>query len=138
MKILYTAEATAVGGREGKVQSSDGHLEHALSVPKELGGAGGSGTNPEQLFAAGYSACFESALRHVARAKKISITSASVNAKVGIGSLPSGAFGLDVALLVTVVGPDRDVAQSLVDQAHQVCPYSNATRGNINVAIQLA
>lgn len=138
MKILYTAEATAIGGREGGVQSTDGRLKHTLSVPRELGGAGGEGTNPEQLFAAGYAACFESALRHVARLKKIPVSSASVTARVGIGSLPTGAFGLAAALTVSLPEIDRSTAQGLVDEAHRVCPYSNATRGNIDVTVTLA
>lgn len=137
MKVLYTAIVTTSGGREGRVTSEDGHLDLALSIPKALGGAGGAATNPEQLFAAGYSACFESALRHVARTKKIQITESQVTAHVGIGALANGAFGLTVALSVALGDLDRETAQALVDQAHLVCPYSNATRGNLDVRIEL-
>ncbi|BDI29121.1 hypothetical protein CCAX7_11720 [Capsulimonas corticalis] len=139
MAILYTATATATGGREGHAQSSDGNLDVALALPKELGGPGGAGTNPEQLFAAGYAACFESAMRHVARGKKIPITSASVTAQVGIGPSETGpGFGLAVHLTISLPDLEPEVAQNLIEEAHQVCPYSNATRNNILVELTLA
>jgi osmotically inducible protein OsmC len=136
MEALYTAEATAYGeGRNGEVRSSDGVIDEMLSVPKEMGGPGGDATNPEQLFAAGYSACFNSAIAAVARAGKIQVASSEVTAKVGIGSNGTGGFQLTVALAVNIPGLDQAVAEKLVEQAHQVCPYSNATRGNIEVAL---
>lgn len=136
-KVLYQAHATATGGRDGRAVSSDGLLDVKLSPPKELGGAGGA-TNPEQLFAAGYSACFLGALKHVAGAQKIAVPAdASIAATVGIGQIPAG-FGVEAQLVVSLPGMDRVVAQKLVDAAHQVCPYSNATRGNIEVTITLA
>ena len=132
-KVLYRAQATATGGRDGVAKSSDGVLEVKLTTPKELGGAGGNGTNPEQLFAAGYSACFLGALKFVAMKQKVALpTETSVTGKVGIGPIPTG-FGLEVDLQVSLPGIDRQVAQTLVDAAHVVCPYSNATRGNIEV-----
>jgi len=135
-KVVYQARATATGGRDGTTRSSDGLLDVKLAVPKEMGGAGG-GVNPEQLFAAGYSACFISAMKYVAGMQKVSLPAAtSIQATVGIGQIPAG-FGIEVQLLVTVPGVDRAVAQAIVDKAHQVCPYSNATRGNIDVAITL-
>ncbi|MDX8051495.1 organic hydroperoxide resistance protein [Lentzea sp. BCCO 10_0798] len=136
MEALYTAEATAYGeGRNGEVRSSDGVIDEILSVPKEMGGPGGDATNPEQLFAAGYSACFNSAIAAVARAGKIQVASSEVTAKVGIGSNGTGGFQLAVELAVKIPGLDQAVAEKLVEQAHQVCPYSNATRGNIEVAL---
>lgn len=136
-KVLYTAVATSTGGRDGKSVSSDGLLNVKLAPPKELGGPGGA-TNPEQLFAAGYSACFIGALKHVASLQKIAVPAdTSITASVGIGPIPTG-FGINAKLVVSVPGVDRDVAQKLVDAAHQVCPYSNATRGNIEVTIELA
>ena len=136
MDTLYTAEATAYGeGRNGEVRSSDGVIDEVLSVPKEMGGPGGDATNPEQLFAAGYAACFNSALAAVARAGKIQLPSSEVTAKVGIGPNGAGGFQLTVELAVTIPGFDQAVAEKLVEQAHQVCPYSNATRGNIEVAL---
>lgn len=138
VQVLYTAEATATGdGRDGRVESSDGLVATAVATPKELGGAGGA-TNPEQLFAAGYAACFHSALRLVARRAKVSVEGSEVTARVGIGPNGSGAFGLTVALDVTLPGVDRPAAEELLAQAHQVCPYSNATRGNIDVTVALA
>jgi Ohr subfamily peroxiredoxin len=137
-KVLYTAEATAKGGREGAVRSSDGTLELAVSLPKGLGGAGAAGTNPEQLFAAGYAACFASAVGHVARLGKVTLPSPpEVTAAVSIGAVGPG-FGLAVALKVALPGVERGVAEKLVETAHQVCPYSNATRGNIAVTLTLA
>ena len=131
-KILYTATATATGGREGRASSSDQALDVQLSTPRELGGAGGAGTNPEQLFAAGYAACFHSALQMVARASRADITDSSVGARVGIGRQGEG-FGLEVTLEVVLPNVPADQARALMEQAHQVCPYSNATRGNIDV-----
>jgi Ohr subfamily peroxiredoxin len=135
MKVLYTAEALATGdGRSGKVISSDGILAAQLAVPAEMGGPGGA-TNPEQLFAAGYSACFHSALRLVARRAKADVTGSEVTARVGIGPDGSGGYGLAVELLVDLPGVEPELARTLVEQAHQVCPYSNATRGNIEVTL---
>ena len=134
---LYIAEATSTGGRDGKSRSSDGKLEVKLSTPKELGGAGGEGTNPEQMFAAGYSACFIGALKFVASQTKRKIPDdASITAHVGIGQIPGG-FGLDIDLHISLPGLEQADAQSLVDAAHQVCPYSNATRGNVDVRLHV-
>ena len=136
-KVLYTAKAHTTGGREGRSVTDDGLLDVNLSPPKAMGGAGNA-TNPEQLFAAGYSACFMGALKHVAGAKKVSVPAgSSVDASVDIGPIPQG-FGIGVKLVVDLPGLDRTVAQDLVDAAHQVCPYSNATRGNIVVDLTLA
>ena len=136
-KILYTAVATATSGREGRAKSDDGVLDVALVPPKALGGSGIGGTNPEQLFAAGYSACFGSAVLHIARHQKIVSGPVSVTAKVSIG--PVGAsFGLAVELVVAIPELPREQATALLEAAHQVCPYSNATRGNIRVDIRLA
>ncbi|GAA1826873.1 organic hydroperoxide resistance protein [Pseudonocardia ailaonensis] len=133
MPALYTAAAVSSGeGRDGHVRTSDGTIDLDLATPKELGGAGGA-ANPEQLFAAGYSACFHSALKLVAGQKKVAITDSSVSAEVGIGPNDAGGFGLSVALEVELAGVDQATAESLVEAAHQVCPYSNATRGNIPV-----
>ncbi|WP_405430658.1 organic hydroperoxide resistance protein [Micromonospora sp. NBC_00617] len=135
MQVLYTASATATGdGRDGHVETSDGTLALDLAVPKEMGGAGGA-ANPEQLFAAGYAACFHSALRLVARRAKADVTGSVVAAEVGIGPNGSGGFGLAVQLVVDLPAVARDAAEQIVEQAHQVCPYSNATRGNIDVAL---
>nr|WP_314876087.1 organic hydroperoxide resistance protein [uncultured Pseudomonas sp.] len=134
---LYIAQATSTGGRDGKSRSDDGRLEVKLSTPKELGGAGGEGSNPEQLFAAGYSACFIGALKFVAgQAKQPLPAETSITAKVGIGQIPSG-FGLDIDLEINLPGLDQAAAQDLVDKAHQVCPYSNATRGNVDVRLHV-
>ena len=136
-KVLYKANATATGGRDGTAVSSDGLLSVKLAPPKELGGMGGA-TNPEQLFAAGYGACFMGAMKHVAGMKKLNIPAdANVNATVGIGQIPAG-FGIEAQLVVSLPGMDRAIAQDLIDTAHQVCPYSNATRGNIEVSVTLA
>ena len=136
MQALYTANATATGGREGRGVSSDKALDVALSTPKELGGAGGEGTNPEQLFAAGYAACFLSAMKMVGGMMKTPIPAdASVDAAIGIGKNDQGGFGLSAKLSVKMPGMDQAAAQAVVDKAHQVCPYSNATRGNIDVQI---
>lgn len=136
-KVLYRAEATTTGGRDGTSKSSDGALSVSLSTPKELGGAGGDGTNPEQLFAAGYSACFIGALKHAASQQKIKLPEPmQVVGQVGIGQI-AGGFGIEVALNVSLPGMDQEAAQALVDAAHQVCPYSNATRGNIDVTLNV-
>jgi len=136
-KVLYTAHATSTGGREGTSRSSDGALEVRLSTPKELGGGGGPGTNPEQLFAAGYSACFIGAIKAVAAKQKIQVPAdTSIAADVGIGPIPTG-FGIQATLNISLPGMDREAAQKLVQAAHQVCPYSNATRGNIDVTLNL-
>ena len=136
-KVLYTATATATGGRQGTAESSDGKLKIDLSTPRELGGAGGDGTNPEQLFAAGYSACFIGAIKAVAAKQKIAVPNdVSITSDVGIGPIPQG-FGIQVAMRISLPGMERAAAQALVDAAHQVCPYSNATRGNIDVSLTL-
>ena len=136
-KVLYTAKARTTGGRDGRAVSDDGLLDVKLAPPKELGGMGGA-TNPEQLFAAGYSACFMGALKHVAGMKKIAVPAdATITAEVDIGPIPQG-FGIAVRMTISLPGMDRAVAQDLVDTAHQVCPYSNATRGNIPVTLTIA
>lgn len=133
-KAVYTAKAKATGGRDGRATSSDGILDVKLAVPKEMGGPGG-GTNPEQLFAAGYSACFLGAMKFVANRDKLNIAKdAYIEGEVGIGPIPSG-FGIEVTLNIHLEGMDQAEAQKLVDAAHIVCPYSNATRGNINVTL---
>ncbi|NEA55517.1 organic hydroperoxide resistance protein [Streptomyces sp. SID13666] len=132
--VLYTAVATAENGRDGRVATDDGKLDVVVNPPKELGG-NGAGTNPEQLFAAGYSACFQGALGVVARQEKADISGSRVTAKVGLGKTPAGGFGLKVELAVSIPNVDAATAQSLVEKAHQVCPYSNATRGNVDVAL---
>lgn len=135
MQTLYTAEATAWGGREGRAASSDGNLDVELVVPKELGGPGGTGTNPEQLFAAGYAGCFHSALKLVARGQKLDVSESAITVRVGLGPNGAGGFGLAVEIEAELPGLDGDTARSLLDQAHQVCPYSNATRGNVDVQL---
>ena len=135
MDILYTAQATASGdGRNGHVHSSDGLLDADVRIPKEMGGAGGA-TNPEQLFAAGYAACFHSALRVVAGQAKADVADSTVTAEVGIGPNGSGGFGLAVTLTVSLPALAPEEARKLTEQAHQVCPYSNATRGNVEVTL---
>ncbi|WP_409484695.1 organic hydroperoxide resistance protein [Arsenicicoccus dermatophilus] len=135
MKTLYTAEALATGaGRSGHVRSSDGLVDLALAVPREMGGPGGA-TNPEQLFAAGYAACFHSALQLVAREAKADLGDSGVGARVGIGPRDDGGFGLEVALEVVVPGLPHEQAQQLADRAHEVCPYSNAVRDNVAVTV---
>ncbi len=137
-KILYTAHASATGGRDGRARSSDGAVDVALVTPRELGGAGGAGTNPEQLFAAGYSACFLSALKFVAGKARVALPADSrVSGSVGIGPIPTG-FAIAVTLEIAVAGLPREQVQSLVEQAHVVCPYSNATRGNVDVKLVVA
>lgn len=136
-KVLYTAKAHTTGGREGRSVSDDGLLDVRLAPPPALGGKGGA-TNPEQLFAAGYSACFMGALKHVASLKKVAVPAdAAIDASVDIGPIPQG-FGIAAQLTIHLPGLDRAVAQDLVDAAHGVCPYSNATRGNIEVTLTLA
>lgn len=131
-KVLYTAHASATGGRDGRAVTSDGQLDVKLAVPKEMGGAG-NGLNPEQLFAAGYSTCFLGAIRFVAGQQKITVSpDAKIEGAVGIGQIPQG-FGIQVELKISLPGMEKDAAQKLVEAAHQVCPYSNATRGNIDV-----
>lgn len=135
--IAYRAYAQATGGRDGRAISSDGVLDVALTTPKELGGAGGQGTNPEQLFAAGYSACFLGAMKFVARRDKLPLpANTSIDGMVGIGEIPNG-FGIEVELRITLPGLDEVEARTLIDRAHIVCPYSNATRGNIDVTLTL-
>jgi len=134
VRKLYTAEATATGGRAGHARSSDGLLEVDLRVPEAMGGPGG-GTNPEQLFAAGYAACFQSALGGVGRRQKVDTADSTVTAQVSIGTIGAGAYGLAVTLRVTIPQVDQDRARELVAAAHEVCPYSNATRGNIDVQL---
>ena len=132
MDVLYTAEATAWGGREGRVASSDGVLDVQLAIPKAMGGPGGPLTNPEQLFATGYAACFHSALKLVAARDKIDVTDSAITARVGIG-IEGAAFTLQVTLEGELPGVERAQAEELLAKAHEVCPYSNATRGNIAV-----
>ncbi|HTJ18515.1 MAG TPA: organic hydroperoxide resistance protein [Steroidobacteraceae bacterium] len=137
-KVLYTAQATATGGRDGRAVSSDGVLNIQLSTPRELGGAGGPGTNPEQLFAAGYSACFLSALKFVAGKEKVALPAeTNISARVGIGPIATG-FGIQAELRISVPGLPKEKVQALVEKAHMVCPYSNATRGNIDVTLVIA
>lgn len=136
VQVLYRAQATATGGREGQARSDDGRLQLALSTPKELGGAGGEGTNPEQLFAAGYAACFLGALKLVAQQFKVKIPAeAAITAIVGIGPRSQGGFGITADLAVSLPGIAPEQAQKLVEAAHQTCPYSNATRGNVAVGL---
>ena len=140
-KALYTAQATSTGGRTGSTESSDGKIKLQLSTPKELGGDSGPGTNPEQLFAAGYSACFIGAMKAVARMQKVALPAeVSIQADVSIGPMTGkpGAFGIAVAMVVSVPGMDKAATEALVKAAHEVCPYSNATRGNIDVALSVA
>ena len=136
-KVVYTAKAHTTGGREGRSVTDDGLLDVKLAPPKELGGMGGA-TNPEQLFAAGYSACFMGAMKHVAGLKKITVPAdATIDAEVDIGPIPQG-FGIAVRMTISLPHMDRHAAQELIDAAHGVCPYSNATRGNIHVTLTLA
>ena len=139
MQALYTASATATGdGRNGHVRSHDGVLDLDLAIPKEMGGPGGSLTNPEELFAAGYAACFHSALKSAARLAKITIADTAVTVDVGIGRNDNGGFQLQATIEAEINGVDEDTARRLLDAAHQLCPYSNATRGNIDVQVTLA
>ncbi|MEG8040843.1 organic hydroperoxide resistance protein [Sphingomonas sp. LR60] len=137
--VKYATKASATGGRDGRARSEDGRFDVALSTPKELGGAGGEGSNPEQLFAAGYSACFLGALKAAGQQLKVKVPAETiVTATVGIGPRSAGGFGITADLVVDLPGVDRDQAQQLVDTAHQICPYSNATRGNVDVGLTLA
>lgn len=137
--VKYSTRATATGGRDGSARSEDGRFEAKLSTPKELGGAGGDGTNPEQLFAAGYSACFIGALKAAGAQMKVRLPEdTKVTANVGIGPRSEGGFGITADLTVDLPGLDRAQAQQLVEAAHQICPYSNATRGNVDVGLTLA
>ena len=132
---MYTAAATATGGRNGQIKSDNGVLDLEVRAPKAMGGANDDYTNPEQLFAAGYAACFDSALNHTTRLDKVQTGVTSVTAKVSIGSLEGGAFGLAVELVVNIPGVSIEEAERLTERAHQVCPYSNATRNNIVVTL---
>ena len=134
-KVLYRSKATATGGRDGRATSSDNVLDVKLTTPKELGGTGGDGTNPEQLFAAGYSACFLGAMKFVAAQQKLQLPAdTQVTGQVGIGQIPTG-FGIEVELTISIPGLPRADAEALVQKAHIVCPYSNATRNNIDVTL---
>jgi lipoyl-dependent peroxiredoxin len=135
MKILYTAEAMVEGGREGHGRTSDGRLNVELSVPQGMGGTGGSGTNPEQLFAVGYAACFQSALLSVAQGRKLDASDSTITARVGIGPTGHGGFGLTVALDLRARHLARADAEDLMARAHERCPYSNAIRGNVDVTL---
>lgn len=136
-KVVYQAHAKASGGREGRAVSSDGALDVKLTTPKEMGGAGAAGANPEQLFAAGYAACFIGAMRHVAAQKKIKLPGEPViDATVGIGPIPKG-FNVEVEMNISVPGMDKAETEALVAAAHEVCPYSNATRNNIDVKLNV-
>ncbi|WP_329179256.1 MULTISPECIES: organic hydroperoxide resistance protein [unclassified Streptomyces] len=134
--VLYTAVATAENGRDGRVATDDGKLDVIVNPPVELGGTG-AGTNPEQLFAAGYSACFQSALSVIARMAKTDISGSRVTTKVGLGKTEGEAYGITVAIEVSIPGLDADAAAALVERAHEVCPYSNATRGNVAVTLSV-
>jgi osmotically inducible protein OsmC len=137
--VKYRTTATAIGGRDGQATTADGTLNIKLATPKELGGAGGPGNNPEQLFAAGYAACFIGAMKAVAPAQKLRVPNdATVTATVGIGPRSEGGFGITAELKISLPGLDHADARRLVDAAHQVCPYSNATRGNVDVGLTLA
>jgi lipoyl-dependent peroxiredoxin len=138
-QVLYTTSATATGGRDGRAVVKDNALDLKLATPKELGGAGGEGNNPEQLFAAGYSACFLGAMKFVASqggTAKVP-SDATVTSTVGIGPRSEGGFGIEVSLAVSLPGVDKEAAEDLVHKAHQVCPYSNATRGNVDVKLSV-
>jgi Ohr subfamily peroxiredoxin len=134
-KILYTAEASVTGGRQGHARTSDGRLELDLDAPAEMGGTNGPGTNPEQLFAVGYAACFQSAMLRIASGRKIDLTGSRITARVGIGPLKTGGFGLAAALDLDAPQLSREEAVDLMSKAHDACPYSRATRGNINVIL---
>ncbi|SHO55490.1 organic hydroperoxide resistance protein [Vibrio quintilis] len=136
-KVLYTAQASVSGGRDGRATADDKMIDLKLTTPKALGGAGGEGTNPEQLFAAGYAACFTGALKLVASQQKIAIPeTTAIEGLVGIGPIPQG-FGIEVELRVSIPGMEKSLAEELVNKAHAVCPYSNATRGNIDVRLTI-
>jgi len=135
MNKLYTAKATATGGRNGNVKSSDGILDLELRTPKAMGGANDDYTNPEQLFAAGYAACFDSALNLIAKANNAAAGTATVTAEVSIGKNDTGGYGLGVVLNINIAGVELAVAQDLAHKAHEICPYSNAIRGNVEVVL---
>jgi lipoyl-dependent peroxiredoxin len=139
-KVLYTARATARGGRNGRTASDDGKLDLTMAPPKEMGGSG-EGTNPEQLFAAGYASCFHSALMGVARRAKENVENSTVTGEVGVGTIGGGEggarYGIEVRLVIELPGKDRAMAEKLVAQAHEGCPYSNATRGNVKVTLDI-
>lgn len=136
-KVLYTAEAVVAGGRAGAGRSSDGHLDVELSVPEAMGGAGGSGTNPEQLFAVGYGACFHSALQAVAQGRNVDVSGSQITSRVGIGPTGHGGFGLQVSLDLRAPGLSHAEAAGLMTRADLLCPYSNATRGNVEVSLSV-
>jgi osmotically inducible protein OsmC len=139
MEATYTASATATGdGRNGHVRSADGVLDFDLAVPKEMGGPGGALTNPEELFAAGYAACFHSALKAAARLAKVTLADTAITIDIGVGRNEQGGFGLKAAIEAEINGVDEATARQLLETAHQLCPYSNATRGNIEVELSLA
>ncbi len=137
MNILYTAEATVEGGREGHGRTSDGRLDVDLSVPEEMGGRAGSGTNPEQLFAVGFAACFQSALLSVAQGRSLDASGSTITARVGLGPTGHSGFGLTVALDLHAPHLSRAGAEEVMARAHELCPYSNATRGNVDVALMV-
>jgi osmotically inducible protein OsmC len=137
LQNLYTAEAPAVGGREGNARTNDGRVDVALDIPRELGGSGGPGTNPEQLFATGYAACFQSALLRIAAARKLDLSGSRITARVGIGTVKSGGFGLAAALDLDAPQLSREQGLDLMTRAHEDCPSSRATRGNIEVTLSL-
>jgi len=138
VQVVYRTSATAVGGRTGKARSDDGRLDVELSTPKELGGPGGVGTNPEQLFAAGYAACFLGALKVAGQQLKTNVSAeTSITATVGIGPRSQGGFGITADLAITLPGVDAESARKLVETAHQICPYSNATRNNVHVVLTI-
>lgn len=137
LRILYRAEVVAEGGRSGRVRSSDGRLDVPLTVPDSMGGKGGEGTNPEELFAAGYAACFQSALLAAATGRHLDISGGRITARVGIGPTGHGGFGLEVALDLSAHGLTRQDATSLMERAHGICPYSNAVRGNVEVTLSV-
>lgn len=137
MKVLYQTQASATGGRNGHVVSADGVLDLKLAIPREMGGPGGALSNPEQLFAAGYAACFDSALAVVASQSKLKLAGTRVDATVGIGQNDAGGYGLAVKLEVTIPALPREQGQALLEKAHAVCPYSNALRGNVEVELIL-
>jgi Ohr subfamily peroxiredoxin len=138
MKTIYNTKATALGGRNGQVKSENGILDLAVQYPKALGGANDDFANPEMLFAAGYAACFDSALNLVIKKEKIETGETSVSATVGIGPNTTGGFALEAALHANIPGVTLDIAQDLIEKAHQVCPYSNATRGNMEVTLTVS
>ena len=138
VNVLYRTSVVASGGRDGRARSQDGRVDFQLSTPKELGGPGGEGLNPEQLFAAGYSACFLGALKVAAQQAKVNIPDATVTASVGIGPRTEGGFGITADLTISLPGIVREQAEELVAAAHQICPYSNATRNNLDVGLTVA